>query len=72
VAFDRQQRHAHYSVAQVRELFDALESIRCEPERGGNKTLRALAEEARELKAKEPTTLTATEFHGSSRREKRA
>jgi hypothetical protein len=40
----------HYSAAQVRELHAALERIRNEPPEGANKTLRTLAEEAREAR----------------------
>jgi len=62
----------HYSVAQVRKLLDALELIKCEPAEGANKTLRTLADEARELKAKEPEVPTATEFHAVGPGRKRA
>jgi len=62
----------HYSAAQVRELREALELIKTEPAEGANKTLRTLADDARESKTKRKTELTATKLHASARKRKRA
>jgi integrase len=62
----------HYSAAQVRELREALELIKTEPAEGANKTLRTLADEARESKTKGKTEPTATKLHARARKRKRA
>ena len=57
----------HYSAAQVRELHAALERICTEPAKGANKTLRTLAEEAREAGRNVVVTKSPTKLHGRAR-----
>jgi hypothetical protein len=60
----------HYSAAQVQELREALELIKTEPAEHVNKTLRTLADEARESKTKGKTA--TTKLHAAARKRKRA
>jgi len=62
----------HYSAAQLRGLRAALERIRVEPTVGANKTLRALAEEAREARARALAAENSTKLHPGPEGRKRA